>query len=210
MNCAYPLSEFCRHRRCRIEVPEKYTRGGCVTRDRCRRPSRRPQFPQPIITHPPTTGAGPPSIFTPSFCPSLSTNMLIYLHALSAVLLASELVAALPKPARSGFSIPLRRSRQPTTTEEIQAYHRRQADRLIAKYNANDPRASSQSRKRANTATLTIVDQDVDFSYYGPVSVGTPAKTFNVILDTGSSDLWYANEAYNSYMRSKSLTSSTH
>lgn len=118
--------------------------------------------------------------------------MLFYLPILSATLLASELVTALPQPGRTGFSIPLRRNRQPQTTEEIRASYRRQADRLIAKYGAKDSRSSSKSSKRANTASITLVDGDIDFSYYGPITVGTPAKTFNVILDTGSSDLWYA------------------
>lgn len=121
--------------------------------------------------------------------------MLFCLQALSAALLASELVTALPQPGHPGFTIPLRRKPQPRTTSDILAHHRSQADRLIAKYNAKDPRKSSESRKRGNTATLQLVDQDVDFSYYGPISVGTPAKTFNVILDTGSSDLWCAHIA---------------
>lgn len=130
-------------------------------------------------------GAGPPLSLSCSLA-----LMLSYLYALSATAL---LVTALPQPAPPGFSIPLRRSPQPKTQEEIYAHHRAQADRLIAKYNAKDPRTSSAStRKRGDTATLQLVDQDVDFSYYGPISVGTPAKTFNVILDTGSSDLWCA------------------
>lgn len=42
--------------------------------------------------------------------------------------------------------------------------------------------------KRAGTVQLQ--DNNIDASYSGIVSVGTPPQDFQVILDTGSSDLW--------------------
>jgi len=38
--------------------------------------------------------------------------------------------------------------------------------------------------------TPVIINDYMNAQYYGPVSVGTPAQTFNVIFDTGSSNLW--------------------
>jgi len=40
------------------------------------------------------------------------------------------------------------------------------------------------------TGTPVVVNDFSNAQYYGPISVGTPGQNFNVIFDTGSSNLW--------------------
>jgi hypothetical protein len=46
--------------------------------------------------------------------------------------------------------------------------------------------------KRAGEVALK--NHNLDASYSGQVSIGTPAQTFDIVLDTGSADLWIAEE----------------
>lgn len=45
--------------------------------------------------------------------------------------------------------------------------------------------------------------------YYGVIQIGTPAKDFNVVIDTGSTDLWVAGSACYSACPNKTRYNST-
>ncbi|KAH6916102.1 endopeptidase [Coprinopsis sp. MPI-PUGE-AT-0042] len=46
-------------------------------------------------------------------------------------------------------------------------------------------------QKRA-TGTNYLTNQNADSSYFGTLAIGTPPTSYNLILDTGSADLWVA------------------
>ncbi|WVQ98036.1 hypothetical protein IAU59_005158 [Kwoniella sp. CBS 9459] len=69
--------------------------------------------------------------------------------------------------------------------------------RVDSKYNAGGGGFAAayavELTKRATTGEVT--NHNLDTSYSATVNVGTPAQALDIVLDTGSSDLWVADES---------------
>lgn len=68
------------------------------------------------------------------------------------------------------------------------------AENLRGKYHYPSFNYSSTVKRRLerrqSSAGFQMIDQNRDASYFAPVDIGNPPQTLNVILDTGSADLW--------------------
>jgi len=110
------------------------------------------------------------------------------------IVLLSVALDAFPAPSPSsplGQTIPLTRKSTPPRGElEFGLWAKSQREILQAKYSG----ASSDHRKRSSGTNL-ITNQGADSSYYGSLAIGTPPVSYNVILDTGSADLWVADSS---------------
>lgn len=49
------------------------------------------------------------------------------------------------------------------------------------------------SKRQGQSVGIPVINQKTDSSYLGSVAIGSPPQTFNLVLDTGSSDLWVAS-----------------
>jgi len=67
-------------------------------------------------------------------------------------------------------------------------YYNRAAEHMRARYKFRNPKPHG----RRATSGISIINEGIDSSYIGTVNIGTPAQSFDVVLDTGSSDLWVA------------------
>ncbi|KAG5638560.1 hypothetical protein H0H81_011906 [Sphagnurus paluster] len=107
------------------------------------------------------------------------------------LLFVSHPVIAAPSTPQ-GLHVPLlRRSSRVRTAADWGVWAKVQREKLSAKYGG--PHHSKRS-----TGTNLIVNQNEDSSFYGSLAIGTPPISYNVILDTGSADLWVADASCNS------------
>ncbi|KAG8963863.1 hypothetical protein FRC03_002482 [Tulasnella sp. 419] len=89
-----------------------------------------------------------------------------------------------------------------STVRLLRSPHRRSDDlwfqisrnATISKY-SRDPSLNHAKRQQTGAGSLTNVGSDS--AYYIQFSIGTPAKQYNILLDTGSSDLWLASTECN-------------
>jgi hypothetical protein len=93
---------------------------------------------------------------------------------LLALILAAAIFAV---AAAATIKMPMKRMRSVAEQARKAGYHR----------------VGWAERNLGKTANLPINDFE-DASFYSELSIGTPAQTFNVIFDTGSSNLWIASK----------------
>lgn len=97
---------------------------------------------------------------------------------------------AAPRAPR-GLTINLSRSQHKAWSKaEWGSWAKSQKHALEAKYHGS----SQRHAQRRATGTNYMIDQNADSSYFGSLAIGTPPVSYNVILDTGSADLWVAGD----------------
>ncbi|KAG5641425.1 hypothetical protein DXG03_005241 [Asterophora parasitica] len=79
----------------------------------------------------------------------------------------------------------------PGSVEEWGQWAKAHREKLSAKY------GDTSDHEKRSSGTNIITNQNADSSFFGSLAIGTPPVSYNVILDTGSADLWVADNNCN-------------
>jgi len=72
----------------------------------------------------------------------------------------------------------------------IKKFAEEEAPRLSPKASADALRAKYGQQQPTESGSPIVIKDFMNTQYYGEVYIGTPAQTFKVVFDTGSSNLW--------------------
>ncbi|KAJ3995626.1 acid protease [Lentinula boryana] len=111
-------------------------------------------------------------------------------HLAMLVSLSANTVLAAPRPSSpQSLSMNLkRRAPEARSADEIGTWAQAHKLNVEAKY-----RKTASSVEKRSTGQNLVVNQKADSSFFGSLAVGTPPVAYDVILDTGSADLWLAS-----------------
>ncbi|CAO1614302.1 unnamed protein product [Sympodiomycopsis kandeliae] len=107
---------------------------------------------------------------------------------------ASPVSPAQEANTRSPQTFPLVQKRSPSSRhgDELLKWANNHRQGLHAKYGLASPKATE---KRAEGESALVNFQD-DSTWYAMAEFGTPAKKVNMVLDTGSADIWISEQTY--------------
>ncbi|KAF9556703.1 acid protease [Agrocybe pediades] len=120
------------------------------------------------------------------------------------LLLSLLLLPNIQNVAADPIHIPLSR-RARTRIDPVAEAHRLKLKYGIISANASNVLGARRPGKRASSSGIPIINSQGDTSFLGTVNIGTPPQSFNVVLDTGSADLWVADTDCRNCPRSQTV-----